>query len=268
MVTLTSLASGRSDLNSTALGSKVTTLSSNIPELVRNAQMLAALAGQAAGSQLLLSGQGLAAALGQLLLTLGPTVEGKANRQDLLANAIAVGGAADALLAAAGITDVDAASRETLEALAKNIATATTSLVQSAKLVASKTADQAQQGVVIGAAKKTALATSQLVACTKVVASTLNSPLCQEQLVEAARQIAGAVEGMVRASQAACTDDELLQQVGKDAHGLTAALAELIKRIRDGSILAGGSGPSVWVSRRCWLLDICATYTHIHMHAH
>ena len=81
---------------------------------------------------------------------------------------------------------------------------------------------------------QTALATQSLIACTKVLAPTIDSHLCQEQLIEACKMVAGAVEKIVLAAQAACGDDDTLQNLGAAATAVTEALNLLIEQIKQG----------------------------------
>ena len=66
------------------------------------------------------------------------------------------------------LKNIDLFFQDTLLALAKAVAGATSTLVLKAKGVASSTDDQGLQNKVINSATSCALATSQLVACTKV----------------------------------------------------------------------------------------------------
>lgn len=65
-----------------------------------------------------------------------------------------------------------------------------------------------------------------------MVAPTISSPVCQEQLVEAGKLVAKSVESCVDASQAAASDDQLLEQVGVAATAVTQALNDLLEHIK------------------------------------
>lgn len=73
-----------------------------------------------------------------------------------------------------------------------------------------------------------------------MVAPTISSPVCQEQLIEAGKLVAKSVEGCVAASQGATNDEGLLKQVGAAATGVTHALNELLKHIKQ---YASGAHP-------------------------
>lgn len=72
------------------------------------------------------------------------------------------------------------------------------------------------------------------------MAPTISSPVCQEQLIEAGKLVAKSVEGCVAASQGATNDESLLKQVGVAATGVTHALNELLKHIKQ---YASGAHP-------------------------
>lgn len=72
------------------------------------------------------------------------------------------------------------------------------------------------------------------------MAPTISSPVCQEQLIEAGKLVAKSVEGCVAASQGATNDEGLLKQVGVAATGVTHALNELLKHIKQ---YASGAHP-------------------------
>ena len=158
------------------------------------------------------------------------------------------------LLMLAGSSEVDAKTQEGLVIMAKAVTTATSALVNNARMVAQKCEDQALQNQVVHAAKLTAIATQALITCTKVLAPSIDSQLCQEQLMEACKLVAAAVEKIVMAAQvcynfyclnvmllrqqAACGDDDAIQDLGSAARDVTEALNSLINQIRDGGNLA------------------------------
>lgn len=185
-----------SDINYTAVGSSVTTISSNLTELVKAVRLLAAMsASRREGDDLLDAARKLAQAAAGLLNTAQP--ENVENRQALLAAAGEMGVSGGLLLQLCGEATVDPKTQETLVAMAKAVASSTAALVANARTVAAKCDDQALQNQVIGAAKATALATQALIACTKVLSPTIDNPLCQEQLIEACKLVAAAVERIV-----------------------------------------------------------------------
>jgi talin len=222
-----------SDVNYTAVGSAVTTISTNLTELVKAIRLLAALSSTPdEGQKLLDAARKLAAATAGLLNTAQP--ENVDNRQDLLVSAGEMGSTGGQLLQLCGEATVDMKTQETLIAMAKAVASSTAALVSNARTVASKCEDQALQNQVISGAKATALATQALIACTKVLSPTIDNPLCQEQLIEACKLVAGAVERIVIAAQAACDDDDALRDLGAAATAVTQALHSLIQQIREG----------------------------------
>nr|A0A3G2LGI8.1 RecName: Full=Talin [Oscarella pearsei]AYN71349.1 talin [Oscarella pearsei] len=225
------------DIDYTAVGAAVTTLSSNLTELSKGVRMIAALQGNSHdGEKLLEAARGLAGAVRHLLKSAEPSEN--QNRKDLLDAAAALGISGTQLMALMGDPDVTQEVQDALLSKAKAVAVATSGLVQNAKMVAGKCPDSTLQSSVITATKGTATATSQLVACTKIVASTITNPLCQEQLINSAKQVAGAVEGTVSSAQNACSDDDALRELGMSATKVTDALQDLLRYIRD--IEAGG----------------------------
>uniref|UniRef100_A0A1X7VGP0 FERM domain-containing protein n=1 Tax=Amphimedon queenslandica TaxID=400682 RepID=A0A1X7VGP0_AMPQE len=221
------------EINYTAVGSSVTTISTNLSELAKAVRMLAALnPSEGEGSNLLDAARALAAATADLLNSAHP--QNLHKRQELLASAGDMGTTGGQLLLVAGGADVDLKTQEALVAMAKAVASATAALVTNARNVAAKCEDSALQNQVIIAAKQTALATQSLIACTKVLAPTIDSHLCQEQLIEACKLVAAAVEKIVIAAQAACGDDDALRDLGAAATAVTQALNSLIEQIKQG----------------------------------
>ena len=221
------------DTNYTAVGSAVTTISTNLTELAKAVRLLAALsASQLEGDDLLKAARALAAATTALLNAAQP--ENMENRQQLLMTSgeMAINGSQ--MLFLVGEQEVDQGTQDALVAMAKAVATATAALVTNAKNVAAKCDDMALQNQVIMAAKQTALATQGLIACTKVLAPCINSPLCQEQLIEACKLVAAAVEKIVLAAQDACKDGDALRDLGAAATAVTTALNGLIQQIKEG----------------------------------
>ncbi|XP_070547100.1 talin-1-like isoform X3 [Ptychodera flava] len=245
IVTLTS--GDPDDTNYTAVGSAVTTISSNLPELVKSVRLLSALLEDdkdGHGEKLLDATRKLAGAFSDLLKAAQPgSKEGSLRRrsgprQSLLTAANNIGTYSADVQNTIGDFEVDPRFQDTLMALAKAVANATAALVLKAKNVASKTEDPQAQNRVIQTATSCALNTSQLVACTKVVAPTISSPACQEQLVEAAKLVAKSVEGVVDSSQNACDDEDLLKGVGEAATAVTKALNDLLQHVRRGTAQA------------------------------
>ncbi|KJE89680.1 hypothetical protein CAOG_009384 [Capsaspora owczarzaki ATCC 30864] len=222
-----------SEVDHTAVGSAVTTISSNLTELAKNAKMMAALVSDSGTSDRLLeAARGLAGATSKLLNSVKPGSTD--SRQDLLTAASAIGAATSDLLAHMGEPEVDAASQEELLAISKAIAAATTNLVSSAKTVASKSDDPAAQNKVINAAKGTAMSTSQLVACTKVLAPSINSPMCQEQLIESAKQVTNSVDSLVGSADSACKDEAAKAELKQNAATVSEAVQRLIAQAQQG----------------------------------
>lgn len=221
------------DVDHTAVGSAVTTISSNLSELAKNAKMMAALVSdQGTGDKLLEAARGLAGATSKLLNSVKPG--STESRQDLLNAASAIGAASSELLNHMGEPEVDAATQEELTNFAKAVAAATTNLVASAKTVASKCEDPAQQNKVINTAKGTAMSTSQLVACTKVLAPSINSPMCQEQLVESAKQVTNSVEALLGSADEACKDEASKAALKENATTVNEALQKLVAAAQAG----------------------------------
>lgn len=226
------LTSGPVDeVDHTAVGAAITTITSNLPEMSRGVRLLAALMeDEDSGEKLLDAARKLCSAFSDLLKAAEP--ETKEPRQNLLNAASRVGEASQRVLTTIG--DEDEETRElqdTLLGLAKAVANTTAALVLRAKSVAG-TMPSDQQNTVIAAATQCALATSQLVACAKVVAPTLHSPACQQQLMSAVREVARSVEGLVAICNESCTDDHLLKELSKAAAEVTRTLNQLLNHIK------------------------------------
>ncbi|KAI8493573.1 Talin-1 [Branchiostoma belcheri] len=237
VVTLTSGEPEQTDY--TAVGSAVTTISSNLTEMSKGIKMVAALLedyGQ--GERLLDAARNLAGAFSDLLSAAKPG--STEPRQNLLTAAGNIGEHGREVLHEMGEVDTDPRFQDALMALAKAVANATATLVLKAKNVASKAEDPAMQNKVIASATQTALSTSQLVACTKVVAPTISHPACQEQLIDAAKLVAKSVEKTVDSAQMATQEEFLLKDLGAAATQVTQALNELLQHIKLASKAKGG----------------------------
>ncbi|XP_075988136.1 talin_middle and talin-RS domain-containing protein rhea isoform X7 [Anticarsia gemmatalis] len=198
VVTLTS--GPTEEVDHTAVGAAITTITSNLPEMTKGVQMIAALMDDHHhGDKLLDATRHLCTAFSDLLKAAEPDT--KEPRQNLLNAASRVGEASTTVLYTIGEeTEEDKETQDILLSLAKAVANTTAALVLKAKNVAAQCRDeQPLQNAIIAAATHCALATSQLVACAKVVAPTLHNPACREQLISAARQVAQAVERLVEA---------------------------------------------------------------------
>ncbi|XP_046684218.1 talin-1 isoform X2 [Homalodisca vitripennis] len=229
VVTLTS--GSVDEVDHTAVGAAITTITSNLPEMSRGVRMLAALMDdEDSGDKLLDAARKLCTAFSDLLRAAEP--ETKEPRQSLLNAASRVGEASHRVLTTIG--DEDEETREiqdTLLGLAKGVANTTAALVLRAKSVAG-TMPSDQQNTVITAATQCALATSQLVACAKVVAPTLHSPACQQQLMSAVQEVARSVEGLVQICNESCQDEHLLKELSKAAAEVTRTLNQLLNHIK------------------------------------
>ncbi|VVD01405.1 unnamed protein product, partial [Leptidea sinapis] len=202
VVTLT--AGPTEEVDHTAVGAAITTITTNLPEMSKGVRMIAALMDDSeSGDKLLDATRQLCAAFTDLLRAAEPDTPEP--RQNLLNAASRVGEASTSVLYTIGEeTPQDKETQDILLSLAKAVANTTAALVLKAKNVAAHCKDeQPLQNTIISAATNCALATSQLVACAKVVAPTLHNPQCREQLRSAARQVSQAVERLVAACEAA-----------------------------------------------------------------
>ncbi|PNF41180.1 Talin-1 [Cryptotermes secundus] len=230
------LTSGSADeVDHTAVGAAITTITTNLPEMTRGVRMIAALMeDESSGEKLLDAARKLCSAFSDLLKAAEP--ETKEPRQNLLNAASRVGEASHQVLSTIGHEDESSRElQDILLGLAKAVANTTAALVLKAKNIAATCEDQATQNKVIGAATQCALATSQLVACAKVVAPTLHSPACQEQLMAAVREVARAVEGLVTICNESCPDEHLLRELSQAASEVTRTLNDLLNHIKLGT---------------------------------
>ncbi|XP_068221988.1 talin-2 isoform X2 [Palaemon carinicauda] len=228
VVTLTS--SVHEEVDHTAVGAAIHTITSNLPEMSKGVRMIAALLETDNESTNLLGAtKNLCTAFSDLLVAAEP--QRKEPRQGLLTAASRVGEASNVVLHTVDV-HLDHETQDILLGMAKAVANTTAALILKAKAVASRCEDQELQNVVINSATACALATSQLVACAKVVAPTIDSPACQSQLIEAAKEVGRAVEGMVQVCQRATQDDVLLRDLSQAAAEVTRALNELLNHIK------------------------------------
>lgn len=232
MVTLT----GHGDeTDHTAVGAAVKTISTNLPDMAKGIQMLAALMDDEGnnGDDLMDAAKTLCVAFSDLLVATEPG--STAPRGTMLSAASEVGSASHRVLYTIGEEEVaDKQRQDKLLGLAKSVANTTAALVLKAKNVASKCQDQPTQNRVIGVATQCALSTSQLVACAKVVAPTISDPLCQEQLMEAAKEVAKSVEGCVTTCKDVSRDEPSLKELWTSAQDVTRALNDLLNHVKDG----------------------------------
>lgn len=237
VVTLT--AGPPEEVDHTAVGAAITTITSNLPEMTRGVRMIAALMDdENSGDRLLDAARRLCNAFSDLLRAAEPETREVTQqpRQNLLNAASRVGEASHQVLSNMG--DEDEYGREVqdlLLGLAKAVANTTAALVIKAKSVAATCPDQGTQNRVIGAATQCALATSQLVACAKVVAPTVSSPACQQQLRGAVREVGRSVDGLVSVCNESCTDERLLRDLAAAAAEVTRTLNELLNHIKSGT---------------------------------
>uniref|UniRef100_A0A7M5V5A6 Talin n=1 Tax=Clytia hemisphaerica TaxID=252671 RepID=A0A7M5V5A6_9CNID len=236
---IVSLTSGDPEgFNYTAIGAGVSTINSNLEELMRGIRMLATLMDDQGDNNLLNAAKDLSGAFNNLLFSLNPN--DRKPRQDLLTHAGEIGTLSASIMIAIGDADVDAEFEELLLQLAKAVANATAALVLEAKNIASTTEDTNSQDKIIENAKETAMTTSQLVACTKVLAPHISSPLCQEQMVEAAKLVSSSVDGVQGACFDATEDDGYRSKIKDAATAVSDALNNLLNHIRDGANRKGG----------------------------
>lgn len=218
------------EVDHTAVGTAIHTITSNLPEMTKGVKMIAALLeSDTDSSKLLVATKTLCSAFSELLIAAEP--ERKEPRQHLLGAATRVGDASKAVL-----TTIDEypnqETQDILLGLAKAVANTTAALILKTKAVASQSEDQEIQNRVINAATNCALATSQLVACAKVVAPTIDNPACQRQLIEAAKEVGRAVESIVQVCQEATDDERLLKDLSLAAAEVTHALNDLLNYIK------------------------------------
>ncbi|XP_057316525.1 talin-2-like isoform X2 [Hydractinia symbiolongicarpus] len=237
-----SLTSGDPEnFNYTAVGAGVSTITSNLEDLVRGIKMLAAFMDDDGDSKSLLdAAKDLANAFSSFLGALNPADDKQ--RQDLLNVAGKIGVASSSIMTAIGDPEADAEFQDLLLQLAKAVANATAALVLQAKNVTSAIDDTVAQDKIIDAAKDTAMNTSQLVACTKVLAPHINSPLCQDQMIEAAKLVATSVDAVGESCYAATEDPVHTKNVQDSSQAVTDALNNLLQHIRDGARIRPG-GP-------------------------
>ncbi|XP_037872864.1 talin-1 isoform X9 [Bombyx mori] len=243
VVTLT--AGPTEEVDHTAVGAAITTITSNLPEVTRGVRMIAALMDDSDnGDRLLDATRKLCTAFTDLLKAAEP--ETKEPRQNLLNAASRVGEASTSVLYTIGEeTEEDKQTQDILLSLAKAVANTTAALVLKAKNVAAQCRDDQQlQNNIIAAATHCALATSQLVACAKVVAPTLHSAACREQLTSAARQVAQAVDRLVEAcAPAPAAAAPARDQLAAAAHCVSEELERLLAHCqleRGGAAAAAG----------------------------
>ncbi|XP_043256411.1 talin-1 isoform X1 [Colletes gigas] len=242
VVTLTS--GPADDVDHTAVGAAITTITSNLPEMTKGVRMIAALMDDdSSGDRLLDAARKLCSAFSDLLKAtepetkepfyIMPSTYERYPRQNLLNAASRVGEASHQVLTTIGEeNDSNRELQDMLLALAKAVANSTAALVLKAKNIAATCEDSATQNRVISAATQCALATSQLVACAKVVAPTLHSTACQTQLMNAVREVTKAVEGLVEVCNETCNDENLLKELSAAASEVSRTLNDLLNHIK------------------------------------
>ena len=233
VINLTPVDPSKMDYN--AIGSNISTISSNLSQLASGTKIVTALMNDPEESERLLeAAKKLAAATAKLLTESQPIIVGQGNRQELLAAGQGVGGASAQMLKHMGDPDVSLASQQELIELAKNVAAAMTKAVADAKNVAAKTPEQKNQQEVVTATKQSASSATQLVTTTTIVAPTINNPLCQNELLNSAHIVEDAVSALMAKGKAGCNDPNALNDLGVSVDAVKAALQKLIDRARLG----------------------------------
>ncbi|KAK0087903.1 hypothetical protein PV325_013782 [Microctonus aethiopoides] len=230
VVTLTS--GSAEEVDHTAVGEAISTITTHLPEVTKGVRMIAALMeDDSSGERLLDAARKLCTAFSDLLRATEP--ETKEPRQNLLNAASRVGEASHQVLTTIGEeNDSHRELQDMLLALAKAVANTTAALVLKARNIAATCEDSQTQNRVISAATQCALATSQLVACAKVVAPTLQSLACQTQLMNAVREVTKAVENLVAVCNETCNDNNLLRELSAAAAEVSQTLNDLLNHIR------------------------------------
>lgn len=245
-VSLTTVRTEHAPVNLTALGSALTTVSSNLPEFAGSISMLAALANN--NVECINAGGAMIDELETLITCFKDSPDGRADPARVRAAATEVAARATLTLNVVSASDVSARNMDALMTMAKNVAVSTADLVEKAKTVAGRCDDPTLQQHVIAAAKMVALATSQLGTNAKVVAPCINATACQEQLNDSARQVAAAVERLLGIAQTACSDEAAISALGKAASSVSNDLGSLLNSVGD---LGSGDGASTQYERAC-----------------
>lgn len=227
VVTLTSTTR---EIDFTAVGDAISTITTGLPHVSKGVRTLAALTDREGGDKLLDATKKLCGAFSDLLSAAEP--ESKQPRQNLLNAASRIGDATDTLMNE--IVEENESLKDAQVALlnmGKDVAKKTAALVLRGKSVASTLDDRDERTRAIEEATKCALSTSQLVACAKVVAPTIESTVCREQLVTAVREVSSTVESLVEFCNESCKDQQLLTQLSDSARDVTATLNSLLHHI-------------------------------------
>ncbi|XP_021951847.1 talin-1 isoform X2 [Folsomia candida] len=223
VVTLTST----DEVDSGAMGEAVSAISSGLPEVAKDARMLAALMGDGGGDKLIDATRKLCNAFSDLLTAAEPDT--KEPRQSLLSAAGRVGDASRALLNTIGEGDE---TQDMLLALAKAVANTSAALVVKARKCAETVDDPQQREEIISSAAQTALAASELVACAKVVAPTINNEKCRSELMTATRKVAQAVEAVLSSVDKSTKNRPLKDDLQAAAREVSESLNRLMDHIR------------------------------------
>ncbi|CAL4149306.1 unnamed protein product, partial [Meganyctiphanes norvegica] len=204
---VTLISSAHKEENPTAIGDSIQKITSNLPEMTKGVQLIAALSeGENDRVTLLSAAKNLCSAFSDILTANEP--EKSDLYQNILDAASKVGEASKAMLCTVD-EEPDHEGQDIQLGLAKTLKDKTADLIVKAKSVASNCKNQELQNMVLNSTTACDLVASQLVACIKVVTPTIDNPSCQSYLIETAKEFSQAVEGMVQVCKSA-TQDELL----------------------------------------------------------
>ncbi|EDV28944.1 uncharacterized protein TRIADDRAFT_19795, partial [Trichoplax adhaerens] len=213
------------EIDYTAIGSSVTTISSNMNDMAKRIKMIAALQDDEYSVDLITATKELASAFVKLLKSSQP--ESMESRQSLLEAANDAGIHSKRILTYMGDKTLNEQFHEDLLNAAKAVALATTTLMKQAKNVASNSNDPSLQDTVIITAKNGAISSSQLVTCVKILSPTLDSLLCQEQLFDAGQNVIKAINNVVAACKNESVDEDLQEDVDEAANQVKIAIDNL-----------------------------------------
>ncbi|GMR53179.1 hypothetical protein PMAYCL1PPCAC_23374, partial [Pristionchus mayeri] len=220
------------------VGTAIATIGSNMPEVGRDVRDLGAYMPEQRRGDLVDATRKLCRSFGDFLDAVNP--ENDENRTTVLAAASRVGDhSRHVITTIEEETTIQTTFTDGLMQKAKDVASSTAKLVQSAKTISTACQEPELTEKVIQSATKTAFATSQLVACTRVVAPTIDSEACQQQLTSAAKEVARSVEQLLHDANGACRYDPNEEQARKNlgdihtaARQVSTALSGLLGHIK------------------------------------
>ncbi|XP_068208058.1 talin-2-like [Palaemon carinicauda] len=228
---ITSLSSpAYGDVDHTAIGASIQTITSNLADMSNGVKMIAALSEKDGNSSHLLGAtKNLCESYSDLIEAANP--QNKKPHQELLQAASHVGEASNAVLHTLD-GEMDHETQDILLGKVESLGNNAAALIVKAKAQVVQCEDQELQNAITDEAQACAIATAQLCACARIMSPTIDNPICQSHMVDATKEVGRTVENIIQQCQNAVQDDTLLADCNNAADEVRKNLADLLDFVR------------------------------------